>query len=113
MNHAAGEVRSFAEERVADDIEIGVAGEAESGAESQAAGFFDIGKKFERVADANSGVDGDYARGGGLVYSAYAVNATVEGGKRGMRLENEIGLAREPELGVLKVRENGFDVGRH
>ena len=29
------------------------------------------------------------------------------GRKTGMRLENEIGLAREPEPGVLKVRENG------
>ena len=56
VNHGAAQVRRFAQERVADDIEIGIAGEAEAQAECGSASFFEIDQKFGGIVQANAGV---------------------------------------------------------
>ena len=98
--HAAAEVWSFAERRIADDIEIGVSRQAETCAERGAAGFFDVDENFGRVVESNASVEGEHSRGRFLVVRAQAVRSAVEGMEIGMSLEDEVGLAREPELRV-------------
>jgi len=78
------QVRGFAEERIAHDIEIGIAGEAEAGAESGAAGFFDVDEKFGGIVEAYAGVEGHDAGRRFLVVGAKAMGAAVVGRERGM-----------------------------
>ena len=51
MDHAATEIRLFAQAGIADDVEIGVAGESEALGESGSASFFDIYQNFSGVIE--------------------------------------------------------------
>ena len=106
VDHGAAEVGRLAQRGIADDVEIGVAGEAETCAERGAAGFFDVDQKFGGVVEAHAGVERHDARRRFLVVGAEAVGAAVERGKIGMGLENEVGLAREPEARVFEMGEH-------
>ena len=114
MDHAPAEIGCLAQERVAHDIQIGVAGEAEALSESGATCFFNVHQQFGGVVQAHTGVERHYAGSGFLVVRAKAVRAAVERRKIGMGLKNEVGLTGEPEARVLEMREHGLGavVGR-
>ena len=108
VEHCAPEIRSLAKQRIADDIEIGVAGETESEAKGGASGLFKIYQEFGGIVQANAGVERHDARCGLLVVWAETVRTTVESGEIGMRLEDEVRLTGEPESSALEVREHSL-----
>ncbi len=108
MKHAAGEIGSFAQQRIADDIEIGVTSQAEAGGEGGSACLFNIDQHLEGVVEAHAGIQRHQARGGFLITRTEAMRAAVGRVKVGMGLKNEVGLAGEPEARVLEMREHRF-----
>ena len=114
MDHSPAEIRLFAEQWVADDIEVGVSSEAEALSERRAAGFLDVDENLGGVIEAHASVERHDARRSFLVVGAETVRAAVERGKLGMGLKHEVGLAREPEARALQMWEHGFGavVGR-
>ena len=112
MNLAAAQIRSFAEQGIAHNVEVGITCQSETLGESGPAGFFNIDQKLGRVVDAHARVERHDARCGFLVVGTQAVRAAVERGKGRMRLEDEIRLAGKPEARILEVREHrGHIVG--
>ena len=95
----AGDVGGGAEVGVADDVEVGEAGEAEGLGDAAAAGGLDVedevGVGARGVEDLRAEVKG--TEKGGLVLAAAVerVDALVGGVERGVRLEDDVGLAGE------------------
>ena len=108
MDHAPTEIGRLAQQRVAHDVEIGVAGKAETVRQSGTARFFDVDQELGGVVEAHAGVERHQAGRGFLVVRAEAMRTAVERLKFRMGLKHEVGLAREPEARVLEMREHGF-----
>ena len=108
MDFTASEIGSFAEERIADDVEIGVAGKAEAQAESCATSLFDVDEEFGGVVEACASVKRENAGRRLVVMRTEAVRAAVKRREFGMSLEDEIGLSAEPETRVFEMREHRF-----
>src|SRR6202043_3825946 len=92
VNHAPTAIGSLAQQRIAHDVEIGVARQAETGGESGASRLFDVDEQFGGVAEAHSGVQSHQARGGFFIARAETMRAAVESAEIGVGLKDEIGL---------------------
>jgi len=110
VDHAAPEVRRFAQRRIAHDVQVGIAGQSQAGAQRRAAGFFDIHQDLGGIVEPHAGVKRHHARRGFLIARAEAVLSAVGSVKVRVSLEDEIRLAGEPEARVLEMREHRFGI---
>ena len=110
VNHGAPEVRRFAQQRIADDVEVRIAGKTETGAECSSASLFDIDQKLGGIVEAHSGVERHDAGSGFFIVGTQTVRAAIGGMERRMSLENEVRLPGEPETCVLEMGKHCFGV---
>ena len=111
VDHAPGQVRLFAEQRIAHNIQIRIASQPQPRAERRAAGFFDIHQKLGGIVQPHAGVQRHHPRSGFLVVGTKTVRPAVGGVKAGQGLEDEVRLPRDPEARALEMRENRFGPG--
>ena len=111
VNLVTGGIRIDAEIGVADHVEVGLAGQPQRLAQAASQGGFEIEDQVGVVADGMSGAPGgvEGADLGSLVLGgvAEAVGALVGGVERQAALEDDVGLAGEPPLGVFAMGEQG------
>src|SRR5712692_5714222 len=86
VEEEAGDVRGFAEQGIANDIEIREAGEAERFAEAVASGFLDVAENFGGAGEAEAGEEGEDAGAGVLGVWRKTVFALIGRMKIGMPL---------------------------
>ena len=108
VNHAPRQIRRFAQERIAHDIEICIARQPKARTEGGSAGFFNVHQNLGGIAEPHAGVQGQHARRGFLVVRAQAVLPAVGRVEWRMGLENEIYLPRKPEARVPETSEHRF-----
>src|SRR5579863_9968603 len=114
MNHATAKIGSLAEQRIADDVEVGVAGQAEALAQGRPAGLFGIYQQFRGIVDPDSGVESEDAGRGFFVMRIETVRPAVKRVKLRVSLNDPVGLSGKPEARVLEMRQHGLGalVGR-
>ena len=106
MDHTPPEVRSFAQERIAYDVQIRISGQPKALAERGATRLFDIDQQFGRIVQSRPGVKRQHARRRLLVIRAQTVCATIGRGKWRKGLKDKIRLSGKPVAGVFEVREH-------
>src|SRR5262249_38977322 len=101
-----GNVRRVAEVRASDYIEIGEAGEPQPVAEAFRARALEIEKDLGALRYLETRVKRQKSRRCVFSVGAEAIGPGIEGMKIRMRLENDVGLARNPPPRCFRVRKH-------